>query len=133
MSAALPQGGDERPVGIILSQLWDKTELLVRQELALGLEELDRRTDRFGDKIKRAAMGGAVVFAGALALLAAAILFVAQYIAAWMSAGLFGLVVTTVGYLLVRSAEPSALDAGETSRTDTRKNFNRNEATHDAA
>lgn len=97
-----PRFEERRPVGELLGEIWQKTEVLLRHEVELGLVELDRRTDTARRDLGQAALGGAVAMAGFLVLLAAVVLFVAQYLAAWLSALIVGGVVSACGYGMLK-------------------------------
>ena len=98
---------DERPLVELVSEIKDKAETLVQQEVALGLAELDDRAARISSDLKQSAAGGAVVLSGVLVLLAAATLFVAQFVEAWIAALLVGLAVTLPGLAMVLTARRS--------------------------
>ena len=100
----------ERPVGEIVSDLWHNTEKLVRQEMQLGLAEIDERVtllkqevDERVAQIKRElilkAVGGVLLLGGYLAIVAALILVLAKAIDPWLSAFLVGAVLCGAGYL----------------------------------
>ena len=87
----------EREVGKIVADVWENAEKLVRQELELGLAEIDRRVDKLKVGLLMATIGGAVLYAGVLALISALVLGLATVMAAWAAALLVGVVVTGIG------------------------------------
>jgi len=87
----------EREVGAIVANVWENAEKLVRQELELGLAEIDRRVDKLKIGLTSAAIGGAVLYAGVLVLLAAVILGLSNVMAPWLAALLVGVVATGAG------------------------------------
>lgn len=93
---ALTSSG-QREVGAIVADVWENAEKLVRQELELGLAELDRRVDKLKVGLTAAALGGAVLYAGMLTLLASLVLGLSNVMAPWLAALLVGLVVTGIG------------------------------------
>jgi len=93
----------ERPVRELLSDLWNNTETLVRQELKLASAEVETKIeDAKADLMKRAAGAGALL-AGALTLVAALVLFVAKFVAPWVAALIVGVAVLGLGYALMHA------------------------------
>jgi hypothetical protein len=101
---AMPGGttNGERPVREIISELWENTEKLVRQELELALAELDRKVDRVKADVAMATVGGSVLYAGALAVVAGIILLLSKAIDPWLAAVIVGLVTSGIGFALVQ-------------------------------
>lgn len=91
---------DERSLGELFSELAGETSTLVRQEVQLAKVELSQKAAQVGKEVGLIGLGGAVAYAGFLAVLAALILLVGQVIPAWLSALLVGLAVLGVGYFL---------------------------------
>ncbi|MCA1599763.1 MAG: phage holin family protein, partial [Chloroflexi bacterium] len=77
-------GKDERSLGELFGDLAGQTGLLVREEVALAKAELTQNATRAGKEIGVLVIGGAVAYAGLLALLAAAILGLATALPAWL-------------------------------------------------
>jgi hypothetical protein len=72
----------------------------VRQEVALAKAELSDKAARVGKDIGFISIGGALVYAGLLTLVAALVLGLATAgIEWWVSALIVGTVVTTAGYV----------------------------------
>ena len=63
---------------------------------------MSQKASRVGKDVGFLAAGGAVAYAGLLAILAGVIVLLGQVIPMWLSALLVGLVVAGVGYFLVR-------------------------------
>jgi len=99
----------ERPLRELLTGLWENSEKLVRQEFALALAELDTRLDKAKAALMSAAIGGAVVYAGVLALVAALILLLAEVMAPWLAALVVGVMAVGGGVLLLQKARKDAL------------------------
>ena len=94
---------DERSLGELFGDLSRETSTLVRQEVTLARTELTQTATQVGKDVGFLAVGGAVAYAGLLALIAAVILvLVAVGLPAWLSALIVGVVVAGVGYALVR-------------------------------
>jgi xanthine/uracil permease len=95
---------DDRSLGELFSELAQETSTLVRQEVNLAKTEMSQKASRAGKHIGILAAGGAVAYAGLLAILAAVIVLLDNVMPLWLSALLVGLVAAVVGYLLVRRA-----------------------------
>ena len=104
----VPTEARERPLPELLGDLWENSERLVRQEFQLALSELDSRIDQAKSGLVHAAVGGAVLYAGVLALVAAVILLLAEAIAPWLAAAIVGVVTLGVGFALMKKAKHEA-------------------------
>jgi len=103
MQARSGERREERSLGELFGDLARETGTLVRQEVQLAKTEATQTASRVGRDIGFLAVGGLVAYAGVLGLLAAAILgLVAAGLDPWLAALIVGVVVTVVGYLLVR-------------------------------
>jgi hypothetical protein len=96
------QSRDERSLGELFSELARDTSTLVSQEITLAKTEMSQKASRVGKDVGFLAAGGAVAYAGLLAILAGVIVLLGQVIPMWLAALLVGLVVAGVGYFLVR-------------------------------
>ncbi len=97
------QGGrDNRSLGDLFAELAQETSTLVRQEVNLAKVEMSDKASRVGRQVGVLAAGGAVAYAGLLAILAAVIVLLDNVMPLWLSALLVELVVAVVGYLLIR-------------------------------
>ncbi len=68
---------DDRSLGELFKDLSHETSTLVRQEVALAKTELTQTATEVGKDVAFLAVGGAVAYAGLLAILAAIILALA--------------------------------------------------------
>ena len=93
---------DDRSLGELFSALAQDTSTLVRKEVQLAKTEMSQKASRVGKDVGFLAAGGAVAYAGLLAVVAGIIVLLGQVIPMWLSALLVGLVVAGVGYFLVR-------------------------------
>jgi len=99
----MQQSKDERSIGELLGDLMQQTGTLVRQEVKLATTELSDKASRVGKEIGALAVGGAVAYAGFLALLAAIIIGLGQLgLPWWIAALIVGVVVVAIGGLLVQ-------------------------------
>jgi hypothetical protein len=116
---------DERSIGELFAELAGETSTLVRQEMQLAKTELSQKATEAATDAAWVGAGGALLHAGLLALVAAAIIGLGQIVPAWVSALVIGLVVAGVGYLLVKKGldafkrlDPAPRETIETLRDD---------------
>jgi xanthine/uracil permease len=106
------QRGDDRSLGELFAELARETSTLVRQEVELAKTEMTHKASRVGKSVGMLAVGGAIAYAGLLAILAAIIIGLAALgVPWWLSALLVGLVVAAVGYLLVQKGRDALKQA----------------------
>ena len=99
----MQQTNDERSLGDLFGDLARDMGTLVSQEMTLARTELTEKASRVGKDIAMLAAGGLVAYAGLLAIIAAAIVLLADLgVPLWASALIVGVVVAVVGYLLVQ-------------------------------
>jgi hypothetical protein len=95
---------DESAPGL-LGRLVDDITKLFRNELALARAETMEAAQRAKGGIGAVATGAGVLLLGALALVAAVILGLAEVMAPWLAALLVGVVLAVVGYVMVSSGK----------------------------
>ena len=116
---------DTQSVATLVHRLTHELATLVRQELALagaGFTKIVRKTLTAATAI---AAGGAVLFAGLLLLLAAAVFGLSHIMAAWLAALLVGIVVSVVGIAAVVAgarALPQTLRMARSARSLSKDN-----------
>jgi hypothetical protein len=93
---------DEQSLGELFAQLAHETSTLVRQEVTLAKTELAQKAAQVGRDAGILGVGGAIAYAGLLAVVAALILLLGQVIPLWLSALIVGLVVAGAGYALIQ-------------------------------
>jgi hypothetical protein len=94
---------DERSLGELFGDLARETSVLVRQEVQLAKTEMTQKASAVGKDIGFLAVGGAVAYAGLLALVATLIIVLGTVGLPWWLASLIvGVVVAAVGYFLVQ-------------------------------
>lgn len=110
MDPQLPQPRkDERSLGDLLKELSAETAELVRKQVELATSEMSEKASDAGAAVASVGVGGAVAFAGALALLYALITaltallaqFVALGVAVWLAPLVVGVALAAVGYSMV--------------------------------
>jgi hypothetical protein len=93
---------NERPLGELFSDLVQETGTLVRQEVQLAKAELTQSATQAGRAAGLMAAGGAVAYAGLLAIMAAVILWLWRIgMADWIAALVVGVVVVLIGGVLL--------------------------------
>jgi len=98
----LESARDERSLGELFSELAREITTLVRQEATLAKAEVGQKASRIGAHVASLAAGGAVAYAGFLAILAAIIgLLTKAGLEWWAAALLVGVVVAAIGGFLV--------------------------------
>ena len=95
---------DERSLGELFSELAAETGTLVRQEVSLAQAELTAKATTVGKNVGFLAVGGAIAYAGVLAILAGIIIGLSYFIPTWLAALLVGVVVGIAAYVLISSA-----------------------------
>jgi hypothetical protein len=103
---------DDRSLGELFSDLSRQTSTLVRQEVQLAKTEMTDKATKVGKDVASMAAGGAVAYAGFLAIIAAIIILFAEVIPLWLSAFLVGVAVTTAGYLLIQRGREAMKQEG---------------------
>lgn len=103
----------ERPLSEIVNDIWLKAEVLIRQEIQLGLAdaqgrievlktELDTRVTTLKGELTTKVIGGAILYAGLLTLLAAFVIALAHVMSAWLAALSVGMVAGVTGLVMLR-------------------------------
>jgi hypothetical protein len=98
----MEQPRETRSLGELFADLSRETTTLVRQEINLATTEMTHKATRVGKDVGFLAVGGAVIYAGFLAIMAAVILILAHWLPWWLSALIVGGVIAGVGYGLVQ-------------------------------
>jgi Flp pilus assembly protein TadB len=96
------QSRDDRSLGELFSELSQETTTLIRQEVQLAKTEMSQKASQVGKDVGFLGAGGAVAYAGLLAIVAGVIALLGLVIPLWLSALLVGVVVAVIGYFLVR-------------------------------
>lgn len=98
----MQQPAKDRSLGDLFADLSRETTTLVRQEIQLAKVEMSAKATRVGKDVGFLAVGGFVIYAGFLAIMAAVIILLAHVIPWWVAALIVGAVVAGVGYGLVQ-------------------------------
>jgi hypothetical protein len=101
--ATMQERKDDRSLGELFAELARETSTLVRQEVNLARTEMTQKATRIGKDVGTLAAGGAIAYAGLLALIAAAILgLIGLGLPSWAAALIVGLVVVGIGFILIQ-------------------------------
>lgn len=105
----------------LLRRLTDELATLLRQELTLATAEIFSSMRVLLAATASLAVGGAVLFTGLLAMLAAAVLGLSTVLHPWLAALVIGAAVTVIGIILVlvgmRALDPSTLKPARTAES----------------
>jgi uncharacterized membrane protein len=94
---------EEKSLGELFGELSRDTAELVRKEVQLARTEMAAKASRMGRHVAYIAVGGFIVYAGVLALVAALVVILhAVGLTWWASALIVGIVVALAGYLFVQ-------------------------------
>ena len=94
---------EDRSLGELFGELAADMGTLVRKEVELARTEMTQKASRVGKDVGFLAVGGAVAYAGLLAIVAAIIIGLATLgLQWWLAALIVGLVVAGIGYFLVQ-------------------------------
>jgi len=97
-----PRTRDERSLGELFSELSRETGALVRQEVALAKAEMTQKAAQVGKDVGLIAIGGAVAYAGFLALIATCVVLLNLALnILWLSALIVTIVVLGLGSFLI--------------------------------
>lgn len=108
--ASLAPVSSEPPLKDVLVELWENTEKLLRQELALASAELDLKAKKLKLELMASAVAIGMALAGALSLVAALILLLSEAMEPWLAALLTSVVLLGGGFALIKKNRPSVAD-----------------------
>ena len=109
---------ENRPLGDLFSDLAADMSNLVRQEVALAKLEITQKAKYLGRNVGYLVVGGAVAYAGLLAVIAAIIMLLDRVMPAWGAALLVGVLVAGIAWWLIGKAL-SALQQAELTPRET--------------
>jgi len=117
----------DRSVAALLADLVNEMGLLFRQEIALLKAELAEQFSRLGRGVTAIVVAGLIAFSGWLALLAAAVLGLANVVEPWLAASIVGVAALAIGAALFYFGK-SRLDAAALVPRRTLNSLRENEA-----
>ena len=92
---------EKETVVSLLRRLMDDVSKLFRQELALATAEISQSLTKILAGTASVAIGGAILFAAFLVLLASAVLGLSNVMEPWLAALIIGVIVGVVGYVML--------------------------------
>lgn len=96
-------GRDDRSVGDLVGDLYQGASNVISLEIELAKTELGQKASRVGKNAGFLVAGGAIAYAGFLALIGAFIAILATFMYTWLAALIVALLVLAVGGVLVWS------------------------------
>jgi hypothetical protein len=110
---------DRRSILSLLKRLTDDVTTLFRKEIALAQSETSDALDRAKTGASAMAVGGAVLFAGLIYILGAAVAGLAEVMEVWLASLIVGAVVALIGYVMLQRGkariEPAAMKPERTA------------------
>ncbi len=94
-------------LGDLFAKLTHEMRTLVVQELRLARTEVSEKVTQVERGVSALALGGAILFAGLLTIIACAVIALALVVQLWLSALIVGLVVSAIGFFMVASGRES--------------------------
>ena len=107
---------ENRPLGDLFSDLASDMSNLVRQEVNLAKLEITQKAKYLGRNVGYLVVGGAIAYAGMLAIIAAVIMLLDRVMPAWGAALLVGAVVALIAWLMIGKAMSALQNADLTPR-----------------
>ena len=108
----MAEGRDDRSLGELFAELASEIGTLVRQELRQAGTEVSQRATIAGKDVGALVAGAVIIHAGLLALVAAAIVGLADLgLSWWLSALIVGLLLAGIGYALIQKARSAIQQA----------------------
>lgn len=112
---------EQESAATLVSQLVNDITALFRNELALAKAEFSKAATNVKVGVAGMAVAAAVLLGGALALVAAAILGLAEVLDPWLAALVVGVALGVIGFVMLQSAkkklEPSNLSMERTQHS----------------
>lgn len=100
----MPDLKQERSLGELFGDLAKETSTLVRQEVALAKVELSQKATLVGKNVGYLVVGGAVLYAAFLAVMAGVVILLAGLMPWWAAALVVGVLLAIVGAMMATSA-----------------------------
>ncbi len=91
---------DDRSLGELFSDLTREMSTLVRQEVALAKTEMTEKASTFGKNAAMLVVGGALLYAAFLALVATCVIALAYALPWWLAALIMTIIVAIIGGVL---------------------------------
>lgn len=108
-----------RSLGELFSDLVQETRTLVQQEVQLAKTEMSEKASEVGRDVSSMVLGGAIAYAGLLAVMAAIIIGLGRVIPSWLAALIVGVVMAGVGLVVIQSSRSGLKKASMTPERTT--------------
>ena len=109
---------ENKPLGDLFGDLASEMSNLLRQEVALARVEMTQNAKRLGKNVGYLVVGGAVGYAALLAVIAAVIMLLDNWLPSWGAALLVGILIAGISWLMIGKAL-NALQEGEITPRET--------------
>lgn len=93
---------EDRSLGELLNELNSQTRTLISQEVRLAKAEATEKGKQAAKAAGFVAVGGFVVYAGLLAIIAGIVLVLGNFVPVWVAALVVGVIVALIGYLVLQ-------------------------------
>lgn len=94
---------DERSIGELVGDLYRGASQMISLEIEMAKTEITQKASRVGKNVGFLVAGGAIAYAGFLALIAAIMAVLATFMYTWLAILIVALVVLAVGSVLMMS------------------------------
>lgn len=112
---------EDRSLGELVGDLNGQIKTLISQEVRLAKTEISEKGKQAGKAVGFIAVGGFVVYAGLLAMIAGIILVLSNVVPIWVAALIVGVLVALIGYLVIQKGigdlKPERLKPENTARS----------------
>jgi xanthine/uracil permease len=112
-SSHISGSGEQGSVTGLLSRLMDDALGLAKNEIALAKAEARGVIDDAKASVAPFAIAGGVMLAGALTLVAAVVLALAEVMDPWLAALIVGVALLAIGWLLIKSGQRKWANIGD--------------------
>jgi hypothetical protein len=96
---------DQESMSGLLSRLLSDAAALLRNEVALVKTEVAKSVDSLKVGVAAVAVAGAVLLGAFLTLVASAVLALAHVLEPWLAAGIVGVALALIGFLMMQAAK----------------------------
>jgi hypothetical protein len=103
---------DQESTSGLLSRLLSDASALLRNEVARAKTELMKSVDALKVGLAAVALAGTVLLAAFLTLIASAVLALAHVLEPWLAAGIVGVALALIGFLMLQTAKRKLRQSG---------------------
>jgi hypothetical protein len=110
-----------RSLGELFSDLVQETRTLVQQEVRLAKTEMSEKASAVGRDVSSIVLGGAIAYAGLLAVMAAIIMGLSRVMSGWLAALIVGVIMAGVGLVVIQSSRSGLKQAASVTPEKTQQ------------